>query len=393
MAREDPTHELSRLREASERAAANLLELEIDSSRQLLEVTALTGQSAERWSQASAALTDLWRWQGLLKQVLEHAEKLRGPWRSNDLRALLDEPSVELIRSEIPLAERDLLGAPERTVRCTPDQLLERMSRAFDDVKTVVAAFGHAWDALTPLLSAAQASLAEVQALADGLGERDRRDVDEAARSVARLAACASADPLSTRPEEVERAIDHVADIRRDLDATAALRRDFDAMLSDARRLLSDLETTIEQGTAAHEQVRVKISVPTPPAPPAPPGHIGAQLDAIATLARAGSWRDARHGLDTWTSRTRALLDDAQQALRANQAPIEARDQLRALLEAYQVKAGRLGVVEDPELEQIFARAHGELYAAPTDLALVSQLVRHYQERLGSTPPEQETVR
>ena len=31
--------------------------------------------------------------------------------------------------------------------------------------------------------------------------------------------------------------------------------------------------------------------------------------------------------------------------------------------------------------------------SAPTDLALVSQLVRSYQERLASARPEQETVR
>ncbi len=396
MSHEDPAQELSRLQKASERAAANLLELEIDSSRQLLEVSALTGRSADRWSHASGELTDLWRWQGLLKQVLERAEKLRGPWRTNDLRALLEEESIELTRSEIPLAERDLLGSSERTVRCTPDQLLERMSRAFDEVKTVVAGFGEAWDALAPGVKAAQTSLEQAQTLADGLGERElgeRERVDEAARAVARLAASASADPLATRPEDVDRVIDSLEDIRSDLEATAALRRDFDATLAGAPRLLSDLETTVREGLAVHERLQAKISVPTPPAPLAPPNDLSAALDAIAGLARSGSWRDARHRLDEWTSRTRALLDDAQQALRANRAPIEARDQLRALLEAYQVKAERLGLVEDPELERIFTRAHEELYTAPTDLALVSQLVRSYQERLASARPEQETVR
>jgi hypothetical protein len=406
MSHDDPAQELSRLQKASERAAANLLELEIDSSRQLLEVSALTGRSADRWSHASGELTDLWRWQGLLKQVLERAEKLRGPWRTNDLRALLEEESIELTRSEIPLAERDLLGSSERTVRCTPDQLLERMSRAFDEVKTVVAGFGEAWDALAPRVKAAQTSLEQAQALADGLGERElgerefgerelgeRERVDEAARAVARLAASASADPLATRPEDVDRVIDSLEDIRSDLEATAALRLDFDAMLAGARRLLSDLETTVREGLAVHERLQAKISVPTPPAPLAPPNDLSAALDAIAGLARSGSWRDARQQLDEWTSRTRALLDDAQQAVRANRAPIEARDQLRALLEAYQVKAERLGLVEDPELERIFTRAHEELYTAPTDLALVSQLVRSYQERLASARPEQETVR
>lgn len=390
---DDPTRELTRLQEASERATANLLELEIDSSRQLLEVSTLTGLSAERWAAASATLTDLWQWQGLLEQHLEHAEKLRSPRRANELRALLESESIELITSEVPLAERDLLGSSERTVRCSPDQLLAHMSRAFDDVKGVVAAFGEAWGALTPRVSTARTTLDEARALAEGLGERHRGDLDEAARSVARLAASASADPLSTRPEDVDRLIDTLHDIRRDLDATAALRRDFDAKLADATALLSDLKMTVEQGVAAHEQLRVKISVPTAPLPQTPPDELRAELDGVAALARAGSWRDARRRLDVWTSRTRALLDDARQSLRANAAPIQARDQLRALLEAYQIKAQRLGIVEDPELEQIFARAHEELYTAPTDLALVSQLIRRYQERLGAARPAEETVR
>jgi hypothetical protein len=267
------------------------------------------------------------------------------------------------------------------------------MSRAFDDVKSVVAGFGKAWDALAPLVTAAQASLEQAQSRAEGLGERHRRDLDEAAQTVARLAASASADPLSTRPEDLHRVIDAIGDIRRDLDATGELRHDFDAMLADARGLLADLETTVQDGLSANEELRLKVSVPTAVPPLALPDNLGAALDAIAALARSGSWRDARHQLDTWTSRIGALLDDARQALHDSRAPIEARDQFRSLLEAYQVKAGRLGVVEDPELEQIFARAHEELYTAPTDLALVSQLIRRYQERLGAARPAEETAR
>ena len=393
MSRDDPTHELTRLQEASDRVAANLVELELDSSRQLLEVSTLTGRSADDWARASGALTDLWRWQGQLKQLLERAQKLRGPWRASELRSLLDGESIELTRSEVPLAERDLLGSSEITVRCTADELLERMSRAFDEAKTVVARFGEAWGALTPRVTAARTALDEAQALAAGLGESHRRDLDEAARAVARMTASAGADPLSTAPGELDRLIDSLHEIRRDLDATAGLRREFDARVSDARALLASLETTAGEGRAAHDEALVKISIPTAPEPPAPRDDLGAELDEIASLARSGAWRDARHRLDGWTSRTEALLDDARRALRASAAPIEARNQFRALLEAYQVKAQRLGVVEDPELARTFARAHEALYTAPTDLALVAQLVRRYQELISSTATAQETPR
>ena len=40
-------HELNRLQAASERVAANLVELEIDSGRQLLEASTLTGESLD----------------------------------------------------------------------------------------------------------------------------------------------------------------------------------------------------------------------------------------------------------------------------------------------------------------------------------------------------------
>ena len=53
----------------------------------------------------------------------------------------------------------------------------------------------------------------------------------------------------------------------------------------------------------------------------------------------SGAWREARRRLDGWNERTSALLDEAERILRANRAPIESRNQFRALLDAYQVKA------------------------------------------------------
>src|SRR5436305_225003 len=131
MKTDDLDRELRRLREASERVSANLVELEIDSSRQLLEARPLTGESAARWSAASAALTDLWEWRGLLDGFLERAEELRRSLRrSGELKSLLGGPSIELARSQVPLAERNLLASSEVSVRCSADELLERMSRA-----------------------------------------------------------------------------------------------------------------------------------------------------------------------------------------------------------------------------------------------------------------------
>jgi hypothetical protein len=392
MKQSETDQELERLREAGERVGANLVELEIDSSRQLLEARTLTGESAARWSAASAELTDLWEWRGLLERFLERAQELRGSRRADELQAFISGPSIELDRSQVPLAERDLLGTSEVTVRCTAGELLERMSRAFDGVKTVVAEFGQAWETLTPRLTAVRDVLDQTRALAASLGESDRTDLSEAADRLTRLSAALSADPLSVAAADVERLSGSLEAIRCDLEATGALRRDLDARLADARALVTQLHAAVDGGRAAHEELVVKIAVPSAPVAPELREDLESELDQIDALARAGAWRDARRRLDHWTTQTRELLDHAQRILRANRAPIEARDQLRALLEAYQVKASRLGAVEDPELARIFAQAHQELYTAPTDLAVVAQLVRRYQELLSTAPPAPEVI-
>jgi ABC-type transporter Mla subunit MlaD len=391
---DEARQELQRVRAASERVSANLVELEIDSSRQLLEARKLTGESATRWSAASAALTKLWEWRGLLDGFLGHAEELsRGGRRMRELEPLLVTPSIELARSPVPLAERELLGSSEVTVRCTPDQLLERMSAAFDEVKTVVAEFGRAWDTLTPRLAAARGLLDQVQAIAASSGESGRTDLDEASDRLTRLGAALTSDPLSVAPSAVDRVIDSLEAIRRDLEATGALRRDFDARLADSRALLRQLQSIVDEAHAAHEELLIKIAAPAAGTPPELPADLDGELDHIAALARSDAWRDARRRLDQWTARARELLDVGQQALHENRAPIESRNQLRSLLEAYQVKASRLGTVEDPELERTFAQAHQALYTAPTDLALVAQLVRRYQERLSAAQPAREAIR
>ena len=390
---DDLDRELERLHEASERVAANLVELEIDSSRQLLEAHPLTGKSAARWSAASAALTDLWEWRGLLDRCLERARELRrSPRRADEVRSLISGPSIELARSQVPLAERDLLGSSEVTLRCTPDELLARMSRAFDGVNAAVAEIGDAWNTLTPRLSAARSVLEQSQALAASLGD-GRTDLGEAADRLTRLTAALASDPLSVAPTDLDRLTDSLDAIRRDLEATVALRRDLDARLADSRALLAQLHAANDEGRDAHEELLVKIAVPSAPPALELREELDGELDRIATLARSGAWRDARRRLDQWTGEVHERLDEARRVLHANRAPIEARNQLRAVLEAYQVKASRVGAVEDPELERIFAQAHQALYTAPTDLALVAQLVRRYQELLSAARPAPEAIR
>jgi hypothetical protein len=267
------------------------------------------------------------------------------------------------------------------------------MSRAFDEVKTVLARIGGAWETLIPRLDAARRSLADTTALAQELGESGRADLGSVTRTLAELSAAITADPLSVAPLDVDRLSESLASIRSDLDATAALMRELDPRIAEARALLQQLRTAVLDGRAAHEEVTVKISRPEAPEPLELGDDLDGRLAEIAELARSGNWREARRALEQLTARVSALLADGRGILAANRAPIEARNQFRSLLEAYQVKAQRLGMVEDPRLAEIFSQAREALYNAPTDLALVGQLVRRYQEALSIQQPARETMR
>jgi hypothetical protein len=381
----DAHRELELLHEAAERISANLVELEIDSSRQLLEASRLEGKSAERWSATSAALTELWRRNALLEELLAQADKLRGGRHSGELQALLEGASIELSSAAVPLAQRELLGGAQVAERCSPRQLLASMSAAFDEVKTVVAQIGGAWETLVPELDAARRLLQECRRLTEELGESARRDLESADQTLNRLASAVTADPLSVEVDEIHGTVETLRGIRDDLQDSLALKRGFESRTLAARSLLEQLRTVVGQAQAAHEELLLKISIPSPPPAPEPHAELDLELARITELAGHGAWAEASRSLKDWTARAEGLLAEGRRALDANRAPIEARNQLRGLLDAYQVKAKRLGVLEQPELQEIFARAQDALYTAPSDLSVAAQLVRGYQTALAGS--------
>lgn len=385
MSHEFTNNRLAQLHEAAERISANLVDLEIDSGRRLLEASKLEGESAARWSDANAALTELWRRHGLLESLLSRADELRGARRTDELLSLLTGQSIELASSEVPLAERNLLAPPEATDRCSPDELLAGMSGAFDEVKTVVSRIGAAWDRLMPAVDNARRMLGQASRLADELGQRDRADLAAAGRELSALGDRVSTDPLSVQVAELDELTRRLEQIGAELDADAALKSGFEARILEARDLLERLDSQCRAALVAHDELLVKISGPA--APPAPAGyeHGEQELAEITALAKGGAWSQARSALDAWKARVEGRLDAATRSLEASRAPIEARNQLRALLDAYQVKAQAVGMVEDTAVAESFARAQAVLYDAPTDLAVAAQLVRGYQEMINGS--------
>ena len=382
---------LADLHQACERISANLVDLEIDSGRQLLDATRLEGQSAERWASASQALTELWRRHGLLESLLKQADELRKSRRTDEVASLLRGRSIELTSSEVPIERRKLLASAEESERCAPDELLASMSAAFDEVRTVLSQIGSAWEQLVPAIDEARRRLHAATELAAELHESARPDVEAAGRGLNELQGRVTADPLSVDPAEVDTLVRTIDEIHSGLEADVALKRGFEARILEAREAVQRLGSSRNAARAAREELLVKISVPS--APPLPPDDdVERELSQIAALAQRGAWSQARAELDALTERIALRQDEAQRLLRAGRVPIEARNQLRALLDAYQVKAKRLGMVEEPEVADAYTRAQAALYNAPTDLNMAAQLVRAYQEMVNGSPASSEAL-
>jgi hypothetical protein len=385
---------LQRLRGAAEAIGANLLEVELDPNRGLLDSGTLVGESAIAWRQASTTLTQLWQWHALLEQLLDRAEGLRGTRprlpaeRLEKLHELLEGTSIQLTSEHVPLEQRDLLGGAQAALRCTPDELLRRSSAAFDEAKVVLAAAGNAWDALLPQLHAARVRLQESAELGRALGEGEPPDLKRARERLSELTKKLSNDPLSVSGEEVRELEQSLQAVRSDLEDLDRLRREIATLLVNAHRLLEELRHIAREGSDAYEQALVKIVAPAIHEPLSLDGTVESQLGNVEKIARYGAWREARAVLEQWNARAQSLLEQARRIACENQAPIGTRNELRGLLDACQAKATRLGLIEDLRLSGIFKQAHDSLYTAPTDLAEATELVHRYRHALGEPPRE-----
>ena len=386
MSLHDPQTTLARLHAACDQAKANLVELEIDGGRQLLDATRLQGESAVRWSRATADLTELWRLHGLLEAFLARADAVAKRRHDDELEALLGDATIELGSADTPLAQRHLLASAQAAEVCSADELLGRMSGLFDEAKTVIAEIGAVWDALNPQADAARVQLGECERLAAETGETGGTELTTAAEALGRVATRLTSDPMSVDADELAVISAVLTRIHASLERAAAVKRGFAGEVLAARGRLVELEAAVASAAADRERLLSRIASPSGPPAPQLDASLEADLAEIDAAARAGGWSRAGEMLARFTARVTSQLEEVRRVAELSRAPIAARDQLRALLDAYQAKAGALGMIEDADLVAAHTRAHDVLYTAPTDLALAAQLVRAYQQILNGAP-------
>jgi hypothetical protein len=386
--------ERQRLAVTSEHIGENLMELERDPTREMLGLAVLDGVTATRWATADQGREQLWTWFAKLTSVLDEATQVRGTRRSLSpaqeaaLRDLLTGPSIELSADTVPIHLRGLDGARRPTSRCTPDELIEMMTAAFNDLRDVVAATQFAWDQLVPRVATARAALDE---LADEPRGLDAEIAPELARLRPRLdelGRALMADPVAADAAEIDRLEAEIRALHDDLSGAVALREDLDLQLEHADAVLAEVRDATQRALDAHDEVRLKIVDPIVPAPAPMPRDLGDGLARVRELAERGQWRAARTELDAWSERAETALQRARDDAARNRGPIDERNELRGRLDGYQAKATAYGLLEDRAVSDAYNAAFDELHIAPTDLARAHALVQRYQRVVSGDPTE-----
>jgi hypothetical protein len=338
---------------------------QIDASPELALVRdrdQLRGRSAKVAEEAAGLVDGLWT---RYPQLSEAGEQIEAARASGD-RARLDR----LVREASPL--------------------LRELEADADRASTLIGQLGTAWRNAVPRLDALRARLAQAAATADTLGMPGDPELAAARTVVDDVTAQATADPLGAEIDAADRLVERV-ELR--LSELARTRAGIGADLDAADRRLEEIVGLLAAGAGARAAAEDRI---------VDPGGLVAPIDAaeldtgdralrpwlarIRAQAGAGAWPAAAKGLEQWREEAGALHARATAVAAANRAPLERRNDLRGLLDAYRAKAAAQGLAEDPALTERYRSAREALYAYRCDVRRAETLVREYGRAIELPP-------
>jgi hypothetical protein len=211
------------------------------------------------------------------------------------------------------------------------------------------------------LATRADSDLTVAERLAQQLGS----DVNRAAQLRADLSSRRELAAVAARASALRGELEAIDGERRQLFAAWA-------GLPDRLRALSDSEASLR--TLA-ERCRDKIADPPTLAIPS----VGAVGNWPATdELQAMPWPAARGTMSPVIAKVQRLDAALAEARRRFQQPLDERDDLRGLLQAFRDKAAAHGLAEDADLEPMYRKAEVVLWAAPCDVAGARSLVDSY---------------
>jgi hypothetical protein len=381
MSREDADRALADLGTAHDRIAAELYAMDTHPGLAFLRATPTTGRTLAEWREARARIEALWAQFAGLRGRLEDIRSVRAR-RSRPNAADLAEVA-RLLRA--PVSDPDSAVTLPRPVALTA-----RMTRECAEVTALLERVASAGSALAGRMGPAVDGLAEVERLAADLGTRN--PVPSAQAELARITERGLTDPLGSADEldrDVSRLAVRIAAARDRLAEVARVRDQLPDRLDGLERAIAELAVGETRTARSYATALMKIARPGLPPVPAAAAGLAARLRAVRAAVPAGSaavpvggWQRLAEELAeldravTEGQRWAAQLADAADGL------LERRAELRGRLEAYRVKAARLGFAEHPDLHPRHARARDLLYTSPCDLPAATRAVVGYQHAL-----------
>ena len=157
---------LAQLRTTLERTTENLVELDADVTRQMLDASScLAGETARDWAVASSQIAGLWQGQLALNDVLEALSTERGIGASVR-RATLLRIAEQLDGCPVVLSPNEahpaLTDGLHKSVAYSIDDVLAMMSFAFDAATSTLRTITSVWSETVPRLQSLEAALTAV---------------------------------------------------------------------------------------------------------------------------------------------------------------------------------------------------------------------------------------
>jgi hypothetical protein len=326
------------------------------------------GVTAQRWTVIEKSLSQLWDDLGRMTSILESAQTLRARRSKPDdgeraeLTRLLRERPLEVSRQLIPLAQRQISG-PGEAVECVGlADTAERMHSAYP----AVIEFLDAVDLINSLIA---------QRLAPA-----QRRLDEAGvvgpKEMAELLAVSATDPLSLTEGDVDKRVTAITDAierqSRELADLAALQANWPGALAKAALELDTLRDITQHAAQVRAHAEQAVLAGPIPVHADPEPAMRAELRSIATPDPAA--------LLSLRRRIAAALQTAREHEELAQGLLDRRIELKGRLTAYEAKAARLGLGEDPDLLASSRIAAGLLSRRPSDLRAVTRAITDYQQ-------------
>ena len=368
-ARQDPLQAAPAVRDAITQLAQALYQIDASPELALVRDRAqLRGRSAKVAEEAAGLVDGLWTRYPLLSEAGERIE------------------------AALATADRDglarILNGDGRTAGA--ESLLRTLEADAERASSLIAQLGTAWRNAVPRLDALRARLTRAAATADTLGMPGDPELAAARTVVDDVTAQATADPLGAEIDDADRL---VARVEERLSELARTRAGIGADLDAAAKRLEELAGLIAAGAGARAAAEDRIVDAGGLVAPLDPAELDTGdralrpwLARIRAQAGAGAWPAAAKGLEQWREEADALHARADAVAAANRAPLERRNDLRGLLDAFRAKAAVHGLAEDPALTERYRSAREALYAYRCDVRRAETLVREYGRAIEQPP-------